>query len=152
MTLYHRQKIEDEFKKVTAFLQNHFQINKAPRLIYRQTGSIAGFFSRGDNTMSLNPAYFERNFEDMLNQTLPHELAHAFTHYHFREKMQQRNVAAHGTEWKSVMNVLGVPAISCHNYDTSQAYGPKIEKVKIEPPKEFAQFTIPDLEINAENW
>ena len=77
-------------------------------------GTCAGKAYHWENRVKLNRFLLRQNPEEMVNQTLPHEIAHVITHiqYPFAQK-------SHGPEWQSVMRMFGLVPDTCHNYDTS---------------------------------
>ena len=68
-------------------------------------------------TLRLNKAYIDNNYEDIIGQTLPHEVAHllAWDKYGRASK-------GHGGAWKEMMAKLGVPAERTHKMDASAVY------------------------------
>ena len=63
--------------------------------------------------MKLNKAYFVENWDDMINKTIPHEIAHYVADKMFKTRCH------HDWRWKSIMvNVFKLSPERCHNYDT----------------------------------
>ena len=64
----------------------------------------------------LNPIFMLENQQDMLEDTVPHEMAHVTTSAAFREERPP----AHGRRWKEVVTHFGLDPkkTRCHNYDT----------------------------------
>jgi len=77
-------------------------------------GTCAGKAYHWENRVKLNRFLLRQNPESMVNQTLPHEIAHVITHiqYPFAK-------GSHGPEWQSVMRMFGLVPDTCHDYDTS---------------------------------
>lgn len=117
MTSIQYSQAQDKFKNTVEFLQNHFNIDKKPALEFRNTGKAAGIFYPMDNKVVINPLFFRKNAEDMIANTIPHEVAHAFAHYHFRLALR-RQIKSHGSEWASIMRLMKLKPTVCHNYDT----------------------------------
>lgn len=69
------------------------------------TGRAAGMYKvqRRQRMIRYNPYLMARYFEDGLNVTVPHEVAHYVV-----EQVHGRKVRPHGPEWKSVMTLFGV--------------------------------------------
>jgi SprT protein len=69
---------------------------------------------RGGGVIELNRVYLRSHFRDMLEQTLPHELAHLVVmHLHPR-----RRVRPHGPQWQAVMrDWFGVEPERTHRFD-----------------------------------
>ncbi len=68
-------------------------------------GSAWGYYVRDRDRRRIryNPWLFARYFEDGLNETVPHEVAH----YVVEQLHPGRRVAAHGAEWRAVMRLFG---------------------------------------------
>ena len=56
------------------------------------------------------------HYGEMLQQTVPHEVAHMLARMVFG-----RRAKGHGKPWKTMMHVLGVEALRCHNFDVEPA-------------------------------
>jgi SprT protein len=88
-----------------------------PVVVFDLKGAVAGQAWLGQNKVRLNlallnnPAYTE----DMLNQTVPHEVAHLVTYRIWP------TAKAHGRQWAYIMNLLGKPAKRCHQYEVEPA-------------------------------
>jgi len=63
--------------------------------------------------LRFNPFIFSKFFEDSLNNTVPHEVAHYVSHELFGIK----NIRPHGKQWKAIMNTLGAEPRVTGNYD-----------------------------------
>ncbi len=70
-------------------------------------GATAGMFrARGEECwIRFNPWIFARHFEDSLQFTVPHEVAH----YAVYCQRHRRRVRPHGPEWQRVMRGFGLP-------------------------------------------
>lgn len=55
----------------------------------------------------------------MLEQTVPHEVAHVAIHRAWHGS--SRRVKPHGREWQALMHAFGVPAQACHQLPTTPA-------------------------------
>jgi SprT protein len=84
------------------------------RLTFKRIGKTAGRAYLRFNRIELNPDYFQTERENMINDTLPHELCHLVAYTLFGD-------SGHGVYWKQCMNVVGLTANRCHNYNTSVA-------------------------------
>jgi SprT protein len=94
------------------------KVNRMPFVVYDTQGRTAGWSrfnsETGDGELDINPILFNENVERVLNQTIPHELAH------FVAKMVfGRGIKPHGYEWKRVMRLFGKKPTRCHNMDTT---------------------------------
>lgn len=68
-----------------------------------------------DFKLRFNTHYLNDNFEDMLNNTVPHEVAHLIDAI-------RHGKSGHGFLWKSIMRELGCKPERCHDYDMSHVY------------------------------
>ncbi|MDZ7827027.1 MAG: SprT-like domain-containing protein [Gammaproteobacteria bacterium] len=69
---------------------------------------------RSGGVIELNRVYLRSHFDDMIEQTLPHELAHLIVmHLHPRRRLRP-----HGPEWQTVMrDWFGVEPERTHRFD-----------------------------------
>jgi SprT protein len=85
---------------------------KVPELHFRQMGRTAGraWYCGEEGKIEINPDFcLNGHLDEMVNQTLPHEIAHILANVIYK-------VRGHGREWKSVMVNLGLEPRRCHNY------------------------------------
>ena len=83
-----------------------------PILVFRQLGKRAGCAWYIDNKIELNSDFCHNgHLEDMLNQTLPHEIAHIISYL-----IYGRCGIGHNHHWRNVMRVLNVVPRRCHAY------------------------------------
>jgi len=84
-----------------------------PKLEYRQMGRAAGWATYSQWKVTLNSDYLRNgHLEDMVNQTLPHELAHLISYSVYGPQIGR----GHGRAWKHVMRSLGLRPDRCHDY------------------------------------
>lgn len=84
-----------------------------PVLEYDLVGVTAGRAFHNSWKIKFNLELAKLNFENFLNSTIPHEVAHLVE---FRKFCTH----GHGPNWKYVMShVFGLIPKRCHNYDTS---------------------------------
>lgn len=89
-----------------------------PKLVFTSGYLRAGQACERTHTIELNREYFEDNAEDMLENTLPHELAHLIAFKLFPRHTKEGNI--HGAGWQLVMwDWFGLEPERLHNYDTS---------------------------------
>lgn len=102
---------------------DHFQITPKPLTIkFEKRGRVSGTALSSRNELDFNIILASENEEEFLKQTVPHEIAHLVADQKFKKR------CIHGREWKMVMNVFGLEARRCHNYNTSNAVIRKTEK------------------------
>ena len=112
------QKIETKIAEVMGLFRKRFHsadLTETPKYSFRQMGRRGGLAYYKENRIELNPDFFKNHAEEMINQTVPHEVAHlvAFKVYSLLGK-------GHGRFWKLVMGALyplGVKVSRCHQYD-----------------------------------
>lgn len=72
-----------------------------------------------ENTIYVNMILFKDNIKDILNQTIPHEVAHMFQRHIFDRK--GAHTSAHGVEWQEIMLKLGKDPFKYHQMDVSKS-------------------------------
>lgn len=89
-----------------------------PTVEFHRLGRPAGKcrYNRATQTaiVLINVDYFEQDYNYVLNQTCPHEVAHYVTDRMFP------NCQAHGVEWQNTMRKLGLKVARCHKMDSSK--------------------------------
>jgi SprT protein len=113
------EKIEESFVKAESYFGKKF--DRPVDIHFRQKGQCAGtaswIYSTSECKLKFNRYFMESETEDMINQTVPHEVAHLIAYLHYG-----RYAKAHGREWKSVMrNVMGLNPERCHSYSMENA-------------------------------
>ncbi len=86
-----------------------------PTVKFKQSGRRAGvcYFNHftKECTITINPDYFHNHHDDMINRTVPHEVAH-----YVSDMVYGRLGRGHGPHWKSVMRAIGLKPDRCHTY------------------------------------
>jgi SprT protein len=98
-----------------------------PTIGFDIRGQVAGYAYWSKNKIRLNLKAFELEPEDMIENTVPHELAHLYARRHFGHRIKP-----HGNEWKTVMRALGIEAKRCHSYALPMARSHKKYSVHCE--------------------
>lgn len=93
-----------------------------PEVRYDLVGRSAGQavyrrFNNPNHVIRLNPILLNENESYLVNQTVPHEMAHVVVHQFYLARGIQ--VRGHGNEWKRVMRHFGLEANRCHQLDTT---------------------------------
>ena len=129
-----KAKVDAKLRECIAIANKRYNIDlKFPTVVYQKRGTTAGTANYRTWTIDINPVLLVENFDDMLADTVPHEMAHLITDTVYPEahesgpmqrtrrgwKRGKRSV--HGSEWQSVMRVLGVNPSRTHSYDTTNA-------------------------------
>lgn len=118
-------KITECLTKATQRYKCTFQ---RPTVSYDKSGTVAGTANYTTWHVQFNPVLLMENQAEFIAQTVPHEIAHLITDRVYPHAHRptggwftgaKRSV--HGTEWQSVMRVLGADPRRCHQYDVSSA-------------------------------
>ena len=103
--------IEQNCKLAEDYFSVSFSI---PTVNLHQRGKIAGSAHLQKNLIKLNRKLFIQNFDDFLQQVIPHEVAHIICYQQFGR------VKPHGAEWQSLMRSLfQLDAHVTHKFDVS---------------------------------
>lgn len=94
----------------------------APEVMYDLVGRAAGQavydrFGKSPHVIRINPILLNENEEYIINQTVPHEMAHVVVNQFYNARGIR--VGSHGAEWKRVMRHFGLQPDRCHNLDTT---------------------------------
>lgn len=130
-----KKQVEDKLRACIALAERRYNTTfRFPNIRYDLRGTTAGRATYGTWTVNFNPILLAENFDSMLEDTVPHEMAHLITDQVYPEAhkrgaptMTRNGVfrrgkrSPHGTEWQSVMRVLGCEPSRTHSYDTSNA-------------------------------
>jgi SprT protein len=122
-----KQQVVEETKRYIRLAEQLFDIKMKPvEIVFNLKGRAAGMYrvsQRDLRKLSLhrnryreiryNPYIFARYYEDNLNVTVPHEVAHFVTDIIHGLK----NIKPHGKEWKQVMATFGADASVTADYD-----------------------------------
>jgi len=83
-----------------------------PTISFNLRGKAAGKAHLTENKIRLNRGLLMFYESEVLNQTLPHEIAHLAAWQHFKH-------SGHGREWAWCMGVLGKPPNVYHTLDVN---------------------------------
>lgn len=118
------QRIQDKIVETVNKINEYFNLElKIPKVYYDAKGTKAGVAKYATMTVHLNKTLLLENVEDMVENTVPHEVCHLGTFYqHFAEgKVGQPK--AHGAAWKLMMWVVGASPKTTHNYNMDSIRG-----------------------------
>ncbi|WP_286996060.1 SprT-like domain-containing protein [Haliea sp.] len=78
-----------------------------PTVLFDLSGGSAGMFRVHGASCSIryNPWIFARHFDENLEHTVPHEVAHYVVHMRY----PRRRLKPHGPQWQQVMQLFGRP-------------------------------------------
>ncbi len=96
-----------------------------PEVHFTLRGRTAGK-AWGSYKINLNRVLLEENFDEMLNDTVPHEIAHCAVNYFFGTQVSISRTGrarrdSHGETWKKVMRTFGVEPNRTHSMDVTNA-------------------------------
>ena len=88
---------------------------EVPEVLFDLKGRCAGMYRlrRGQRVIRYNPWLFARYYEENLEQTVPHEVAHYVADCLYGAA----NIRPHGSEWQAIMGIFGVPAERTCQFD-----------------------------------
>ena len=123
------QSVRSKMEETLNICRKHYYKDiPTPTLKFSQMGHRAGvcslnYFNVASSTVVINPDYFKNHYDNMLNDTVPHEVAHYVAGF-----LHGRVAHGHGCLWKNVMSVIGIRAAErCHEYSLE---GVKTRQVK----------------------
>lgn len=109
------KRIEDKILEVMLLLQKRYNVVlELPKYSFRQMGTKGGLAYYRDYRIELNSDFFKNYCEEMINQVVPHEIAHLVSF-----KVYGPLGRGHGQFWKGVMSSLrplGVTITRCHSF------------------------------------
>lgn len=121
----HRNMVETAVMDCVMMAQKRFTGSKIPfpEIRYDLVGKAAGQaiydkFGNPIHTIRINPVLLNENEKHIIEQTVPHEMAHVVVSQVWQEERGSR-VKGHGHEWQSVMRLFGLQPDRCHNLDTT---------------------------------
>lgn len=114
------QKMEESFLKAEKYFGKSFR--RPETILWKTRGTSAGYadYSVGKKLIMFQLAIAERDWDEFINETVPHEVAH------YVQLQQFPYSKAHGKEWQRIMTeVMGIPATTCHQVSTEGLYTPR---------------------------
>jgi SprT protein len=92
----------------------HFDLKGRTAGMYK----VLGRGRRAQRQIRYNPWIFAKYYENNLNVTVPHEVAHYLVDCTYNSKWKgSRRVRPHGVEWKSMMDAFGVDSRVTSTFD-----------------------------------
>lgn len=99
-----------------------------PKIRFSVKGTAWGYYQRRGKKIEIrfNPLLFARYFQEGLQDTVPHEIAHYFV-----DAMYTGRPKPHGREWREVMHVFGIEnPRATSDYDTTGLGVRKQQRIK----------------------
>lgn len=126
-----KRRVEDKLTNSIKLVEAHIKDVKIirPVVFYDLKGHVAGqAWGKYKIKLNLDILNDPRYQEDMLNDTLPHELAHCVVSQLWPNKNKP-----HGSYWAYIMeSILKIPATRCHQYETVAARKPRAKEFMYE--------------------
>ena len=100
--------------------QRYNQPFRYPEIQYTVRGTVAGTATYRQWIVNFNPVLLNENVDQFIDHTVPHEIAHLITDQVFPESYIRNGCSRrkpHGSQWQSVMCVLGVEPNTYHKYN-----------------------------------
>lgn len=108
--------VNNAIAKAMQTLEEHFdQTFERPVVTYDLKGHTAGYAVISENLIRLNTELLYTHHDDMIERTVPHEVAHIVQYQKYPGSK------SHGGEWQYIMAILGLPADRTHSYKTTAA-------------------------------
>ncbi len=107
------------------------KVTKIPEIRYNTKGKTAGWacWNGGRPYIDINPILLNENVEEVVGQTVPHEVAHIVVDevydqhnrcYIDPHSMRRRQaIEPHGFQWQEVMRLFGKVPHRCHQMDVT---------------------------------
>lgn len=107
-------KVQETYERAKQIFGREF----APcrKVTFALRGGTAGQAVYGSQEMRFNLELAERQPNDFIARTVPHECAHLICYQMHGNKILGK---PHGKEWKAIMVLLGCEPSRCHSYDTT---------------------------------
>jgi len=96
---------------------------RKPHVDFSLKGRVGGQYLTRKHVVRVNMVLFAENYDDYIENVIPHEVAHAFQrHIHNAFCFDSgRRIMPHGREWKNIMIQFGKNPSTTHNYDVSNS-------------------------------
>ncbi|NMH58630.1 SprT family zinc-dependent metalloprotease [Alteromonas ponticola] len=120
------QRCEQLVHQASTFFKHPFP---TPTITFNRSGKNAGTAFLQQNRINFHPILLVENWQEYINQVVPHEVAHLVVYQQYGRRRQLKTglfskrsvtVKPHGVEWQHVMeDVFQTRALTTHNFDIS---------------------------------
>lgn len=115
------QQVQDKIDYCVALANERFNLSfPAPIATFNLHGLVAGqaryYSTHSKCEIRINPDYLRAHTPDMIEDTVPHEVAHLIAF-----AVHGKNIKSHGYEWQDIAIFLGCTGNRCHSYDAIPA-------------------------------
>ena len=122
-----RDKVEECYQTAQSFYGKGYKLRRPEEIRFDINGMCAGEAWLGEWILRFNPEFLETEYKDMIEDTVPHEVAHLLA-----AEIHGKYVKAHGFEWGGICYMLGIRKVTrCHKYDTTAIRERKRKGLKI---------------------
>jgi len=105
-----RAAVDACFRRAEIHFRRQFE---RARLAFDLRGMAAAVAYPSRSAIRINRRLLEKNAEDFLLNTIPHEVSHLIAY-----RLHGQWIAPHGVEWAAIMrDVYGLEPLRCHHYD-----------------------------------
>jgi SprT protein len=126
LTLAQRSEIYIRVDHFIAIANNEYQRElEGPHVRFDKRGTCGGTADFSLNELNFNARLMLENWDEYLNQIIPHEVAHLVKNAVFGTKRKGALMRSHGTYWQRIMRVFGISSDRTHNMDVSNVAQPK---------------------------
>lgn len=103
---------------------------EGPHVRFDKKGRAAGTAYYSAHELNFNAQLLLDNWDEFMNQTIPHEVAHLLKHTKYGTERGNGMNSHHGYYWQHVMKLLGADPKRCHSMDTSKVRQAPAHKTK----------------------
>lgn len=114
-----QQALDEAYERIISIYGKRGAMPK-PKLRFDLRGVCAGKARLAKNIVDINEAHLIRHTDEILEDTIPHEVAHFAAWFYFKD-------TGHGVPWQGVMMALGLEPRRCYEYDGAEF---KVRQVK----------------------
>ena len=124
-----KRRVEARMEECRKTILNRYGKDIRPSVTYDVRGTVDGYGGcrYGEPFIRLNAVLLIENEDSMMDDTVPHEFAHAVQRKIYADKWDNK---PHGRYWKEIMGVLGYKPDRCHSYDVTNARVRNVNRVE----------------------
>jgi len=112
------------YKRVDHFIsvanEEYGHSMEGPYVRFDKRGTCGGTANSQLMELNFNAGLMLENWDEYMNQVIPHEVAHLVKARVFGSNRKGRMMSSHGGYWKQVMRAFGLEPDRCHSMDTSK--------------------------------
>ena len=98
---------------------------EGPHVRFDKRGTTGGTANCSLNELNFNAGLMLDNWDEYLNQIIPHEVAHLVKGAVYGTERKGELMRSHGTYWQRIMRQFGIEPDRSHNMDISKVQQPK---------------------------